>query len=53
MDEKYDDVCRFCGKQDSKFECSKCKSAKYCSEECQKLDWNVYKHKLVCWKTKE
>jgi len=35
----------FCGKVGTET-CSKCKSTKYCSRECQKSDWS--KHKLSC-----
>ncbi|KAG0221216.1 hypothetical protein BGW41_007109 [Actinomortierella wolfii] len=42
------DMCHFCGKANSKYSCSKCKKSKYCSKECQVLDWKEYNHKLVC-----
>ena len=50
--EKLKDVCRFCGKEDSTYECPKCHEAKYCSKECQIYDWNVLKHKMICTKWK-
>ena len=42
------DICRFCLKGNSKYNCSKCKIAQYCCKECQIDDWKVFKHKLVC-----
>ncbi|KAK0666788.1 hypothetical protein QBC41DRAFT_366638 [Cercophora samala] len=42
------DVC-WAGKRDDGgelFKCSKCKKVKYCSRECQKIDWQD--HKKVC-----
>jgi hypothetical protein len=43
------DICRFCSQAESKFKCSKCVKAKYCSKECQTYDWKLLKHKLVCY----
>jgi hypothetical protein len=34
------DICRFCGQSDSRFKCSKCDKAKYCSKECQTMIGN-------------
>lgn len=28
--------------------CGKCRTARYCSKECQVHDWTEFKHKLVC-----
>ena len=42
------EMCRFCMKEDSKFKCSKCSKAKYCSKECQIDDWKILQHKLIC-----
>ncbi|KAG9326448.1 hypothetical protein KVV02_001627 [Mortierella alpina] len=42
------DMCHYCGKGQSKYSCSKCRQSKYCSKECQVLDWKDYSHKLVC-----
>ena len=33
-------------KNDGRLNCSRCKSVNYCSQQCQKIDWNV--HKLTC-----
>jgi hypothetical protein len=40
--------CEFCGKIDGAtiMKCSRCKTATYCSKDCQKRDWK--KHKAVC-----
>jgi len=39
--------CEVCGtKNRNMYYCSKCKSIKYCSVECQRADWK--KHKPVC-----
>jgi hypothetical protein len=42
-------VCEACGKSDDgggMQRCSRCKTARYCSKECQKAHWG--KHKLSC-----
>jgi tetratricopeptide (TPR) repeat protein len=38
--------CDSCQKVNPSKRCSRCRGAYYCSNECQKADWN--KHKLVC-----
>nr|CCA14172.1 conserved hypothetical protein [Albugo laibachii Nc14] len=38
--------CHVC-KEASSFVCSRCKLARYCSEDCQKKDWKV-NHKVSC-----
>jgi len=45
---KVNKICRYCGVEDSKFNCSKCKSAFYCSQECQLNDWKQAGHKTLC-----
>jgi hypothetical protein len=45
-------MCRFCGKKDSKFSCSRCLNAFYCSQECQANDWKILDHKLICFPKK-
>lgn len=43
------DSCFRCDKQkDSLLRCGGCKVAEYCSKECQKDDWKVGKHKILC-----
>eukprot|EP00947_MAST-08B_sp_MAST-8B-sp1_P002361 g2361.t1 len=43
-----ENVCAVCGKSCA-LTCSRCKSAHYCSRECQRSHWKV--HKKVCSKT--
>ncbi|CAF1449022.1 unnamed protein product [Adineta steineri] len=42
------DMCRYCTKANAARVCGKCKSAHYCSKECQTIDWKQCGHKLVC-----
>ena len=39
-------TCAFCQEKESKFRCSKCKTTKYCSKECQIKDWPM--HRPIC-----
>ena len=41
-------MCQYCGNANSKFSCSKCMKALYCSKQCQINDWKHLNHKLVC-----
>ena len=41
--------CSNCQTESAKFNCSSCKSASYCSQACQKVNWPI--HKQVCQKT--
>jgi hypothetical protein len=41
-------MCRCCGEANARHVCSKCKRAYYCTRECQIMDWQLYKHKLIC-----
>jgi len=41
-------MCRCCGEANAPHVCSKCKRAYYCTRECQIMDWQLYKHKLIC-----
>lgn len=44
---KYHKICVNCGtKSENMKKCSQCKSARYCSSECQRADWK--KHKKIC-----
>jgi hypothetical protein len=38
--------CTTCGKEPTTIICSKCKSAFYCNEECQKKNWEI--HNKIC-----
>lgn len=38
--------CTFCHADNSKFKCSKCKRARYCTETCQRSHWKL--HKKTC-----
>jgi len=45
----FNPVCSKCGKGDVKLlKCGRCHAVKYCSRECQKLDWSS--HKSLCGK---
>jgi hypothetical protein len=46
--ESHSTCCLLCGKTDgtTMMKCSRCKTASYCSKDCQKGDWK--KHKGVC-----
>ena len=41
-------MCRYCCQANALNVCSKCQKARYCSKECQTMDWKLYKHKLIC-----
>ncbi|CAF3311623.1 unnamed protein product [Rotaria sp. Silwood2] len=43
-------MCRYCGQPNALHVCSKCKQARYCTKECQTMDWKLYNHKLICKK---
>ncbi|CAF1072800.1 unnamed protein product [Adineta steineri] len=43
-------MCRCCGAASAPYICSNCKQARYCTNECQTMDWQLYKHKLICIK---
>lgn len=45
-------MCRYCGNQDSKFNCSRCLNSFYCSKDCQTNDWKLLDHKLICFPKK-
>lgn len=45
--ERSEEMCWLCGRMGSKLmACKRCKSVKYCSQECQKVDWKI--HKKTC-----
>ncbi|CAF1195786.1 unnamed protein product, partial [Rotaria sordida] len=46
--ERVINMCRCCGEPNALHACRKCKQARYCSKECQTMDWQLYKHKLIC-----
>lgn len=46
--ERVMNMCRCCGEANALHVCSKCKEARYCSRECQTMDWKLYKHKQIC-----
>jgi tetratricopeptide (TPR) repeat protein len=43
--------CSFCGAENAAKKCSKCHVAKYCSKECQELDWKHLQHFNTCFVT--
>uniref|UniRef100_A0A914XUZ7 MYND-type domain-containing protein n=1 Tax=Panagrolaimus superbus TaxID=310955 RepID=A0A914XUZ7_9BILA len=43
-----DQKCTFCGKEAKVLPCSKCMMVRYCSKECQRIDWIEFKHKEMC-----
>ena len=49
--QELNDICRACTRTRNEIgkllKCTKC-GAKYCSEECQRIDWTSYAHKLLC-----
>uniref|UniRef100_A0AC34GWP7 MYND-type domain-containing protein n=1 Tax=Panagrolaimus sp. ES5 TaxID=591445 RepID=A0AC34GWP7_9BILA len=47
-DAKANVECHFCGKDAKILRYSGCMMAKYCSTECQKIDWREFNHKKVC-----
>jgi hypothetical protein len=48
--ERVMNMCRCCGQPNASHVCSRCKRARYCSKECQTIDWKSYDHKLICQK---
>ncbi|CAF3837201.1 unnamed protein product [Rotaria sp. Silwood1] len=42
------DMCRYCSEANASRVCGKCRSAHYCSKECQTIDWKQCDHKLIC-----
>jgi hypothetical protein len=46
--ERVINMCRCCGEPNAPHVCSKCKQARYCTKECETMDWQLYKHKLIC-----
>ena len=42
-------MCRCCGEDSASHVCARCKSAHYCSKECQTMDWKDYGHKFICY----
>ena len=45
--------CAHCGKSGASKTCAKCKTALYCSRECQLEGWNVSGHKYECKKLRK
>jgi TPR repeat protein len=46
--ERVVNMCRCCGDSNASHVCGKCKRARYCTKECQVMDWKLYGHKLIC-----
>ena len=46
--------CQHCSKSSEVqklLKCSRCKAARYCNKECQRLDWKVHRHQCSTFKT--
>ena len=43
-------MCRYCCEANASKNCGRCQRAHYCSKECQTMDWQLLKHKLICEK---
>ena len=41
-------MCQCCGQPNASHVCARCKRARYCTKECQVMDWKLYQHRLVC-----
>ena len=48
--ERVVDMCRCCHQPNAPHVCRRCQQARYCSKDCQTLDWKLYEHKLMCQK---
>jgi len=48
-EQKTNNPCCLCLKENSKYRCSRCHRAKYCSKECQLDDWKIFQHKNLCF----
>ncbi|CAF1564193.1 unnamed protein product [Adineta ricciae] len=48
--ERVMNMCRCCNEPNAPHVCGRCKQARYCSQECQVMDWKTYEHKLLCKK---
>lgn len=46
--ERIENPCNLCLKPKCSIICSKCKTTKYCSKDCQIIDRPNYDHNLVC-----
>lgn len=46
--ERVVDMCRCCHQPNAPHICRRCQQARYCSKECQTLDWKLYEHKWMC-----
>jgi TPR repeat protein len=48
--ERIINMCRCCGQANAPHVCAICTKARYCSKDCQIMDWKLYEHKLICRK---
>jgi len=46
--EYIENPCNLCLRCDSSNICNKCNNSVYCSNQCQIIDWNIYKHAFTC-----
>ena len=41
-------MCAVCGSETALSDCTRCKGARYCSKDCQRIDWKTGGHREMC-----